>query len=645
MNGKKKEKAKERIERALAGDSSTYTFIAADTDIKNTGTPSISETTGEMENTVEATTEVDAKCVDVEALESSASSKKLKDLKNAGNGLTTAKINSSAPSFSDDIDLLKEYDAAYDKCWDNSTKKFNYIVEKDNVKDLEYTQIKQCGIGDNSIIMTLEDRKSEHARWERSLLARIPQQPNLSELGLKNRVFDLEARRKRCLEDNIESNDSDNEDGQLSHLLQNVTKKLKLDKVTRVKNVCKEDNDDHNDRGTNSTDDCQDDQNLEIEDNESKEKVQNKTSLESGTLDTADNNDDEGIIIDGVGANYDNKPERSISFIPTPSFHDQDLKRICMIHKELVNASLVELIRKRFTDATNSYNKVQLLSTRFFDAHQLAERRLTFTIAKGRHDLTKAHSDYTIAYTTAKQRWVNEKNEFDKKKCDSVLPTKWGSRPYGTDKTNGFKNNADNLADITVGYTLSDIVDGCILIATGKSTLNPFKEFFPPAAPGINSETGENMAQSQHRIETELRNQCNAMNTKFKESEAERTRAWRKMMKAQVELRSLTSNNVRGNVRISKKNYAPMSLPSLSTVQSIPREMMHRAASTATYTIPQDSKYSKARINERKSADGTVAPVSEPKKTKDGLYVRPAGRTRKGMEWDAVNGVWVPQQT
>merc|ERR1711865_921355 len=106
---KKKEKAKERIERALAGDSSTYTFVAADTDIKNTGTPSISVTTGEMENTVEATTEVD------EALESSASSKKLKDLKNAGNGLTTAKINSSAPSFSDDIDLLKEYDAAYDK--------------------------------------------------------------------------------------------------------------------------------------------------------------------------------------------------------------------------------------------------------------------------------------------------------------------------------------------------------------------------------------------------------------------------------------------------------------------------------------------------------------------------------------------------
>ena len=58
---KKKEKAKERIERALAGDSSTYTFIAADTDIKNAGTPSISETTGEMENTVEATTEVDGK--------------------------------------------------------------------------------------------------------------------------------------------------------------------------------------------------------------------------------------------------------------------------------------------------------------------------------------------------------------------------------------------------------------------------------------------------------------------------------------------------------------------------------------------------------------------------------------------------------
>ena len=54
------------------------------------------------------------------------------------------------------------------------------------------------------------------------------------------------------------------------------------------------------------------------------------------------------------------------------------------------------------------------------------------------------------------------------------------------------------------------------------------------------------------------------------------------------------------------------------------------------------SKYSAARVRERFAHDGTVAPVTTPKKTQEGLYQRPAGRTRKGMEWDAVRGVWVP---
>ena len=31
-----------------------------------------------------------------------------------------------------------------------------------------------------------------------------------------------------------------------------------------------------------------------------------------------------------------------------------------------------------------------------------------------------------------------------------------------------------------------------------------------------------------------------------------------------------------------------------------------------------------------------------PKRTSKGLSVRPAGRTHKGMEWDAVKGIWVP---
>ena len=54
-----------------------------------------------------------------------------------------------------------------------------------------------------------------------------------------------------------------------------------------------------------------------------------------------------------------------------------------------------------------------------------------------------------------------------------------------------------------------------------------------------------------------------------------------------------------------------------------------------------ESKYSAARVKERKASDGTVKPVEQPK-LKDGLFLRPAGRTRKGMEWDAVRGIWIP---
>lgn len=67
-------------------------------------------------------------------------------------------------------------------------------------------------------------------------------------------------------------------------------------------------------------------------------------------------------------------------------------------------------------------------------------------------------------------------------------------------------------------------------------------------------------------------------------------------------------------------------------------------ASVARAPFGSESKYSYAKMKERIAADGSVVPVSEPKKTKNGLYQRPVGRTRKGMEWDAGRGIWVPQQ-
>jgi hypothetical protein len=242
--------------------------------------------------------------------------------------------SSSSPTLAGDIELLKEYETAFEKSWDPSSKKFKYVLGKEEIGDPEYTQIKQWGIGASSIIMTLEDRKSEHLRWERNMLTRIPEQPNTEDLGLKNRVFDLEERRKRCLEDNVE----EDEQGESNHssVQSPMKKKIKFDEGTKP--------------GNESTGHKVGAKELKSTSVESDDDEKSKSS-------DSDNEDDdvemkkekkEAIVV---------TPVKPISFVAVPSFHDQDLARIRMIHNELVNSSRLEHTRKRLADATNDYNK------------------------------------------------------------------------------------------------------------------------------------------------------------------------------------------------------------------------------------------------------------------------------------------------
>eukprot|EP01083_Nonionella_stella_P124350 375428_1 len=80
---------------------------------------------------------------------------------------------------------------------------------------------------------------------------------------------------------------------------------------------------------------------------------------------------------------------------------------------------------------------------------------------------------------------------------------------------------------------------------------------------------------------------------------------------------------------------------------SVKANMKRPSSHIATSSEPpgsSDNKYSIERVRARMYSDGSVLPVSEPKRGKDGLFLRPAGRQRKGMDWDAVNGKWVPAQ-
>jgi hypothetical protein len=60
-----------------------------------------------------------------------------------------------------------------------------------------------------------------------------------------------------------------------------------------------------------------------------------------------------------------------------------------------------------------------------------------------------------------------------------------------------------------------------------------------------------------------------------------------------------------------------------------------------------DNKYSASAtskaLKDRVAADGSIEPPQK-RQGADGLYQRPAGRGRKGMDWDPVRGVWIPQR-
>jgi len=63
--------------------------------------------------------------------------------------------------------------------------------------------------------------------------------------------------------------------------------------------------------------------------------------------------------------------------------------------------------------------------------------------------------------------------------------------------------------------------------------------------------------------------------------------------------------------------------------------------------VPDDEPDERKRYGqpswERRTSDGCLLPKSEPFRFEDGTYKRPSGHQPKGMKWDEVRGLWVPE--
>jgi hypothetical protein len=275
--------------------------------------------------------------------------------------------------------------------------------------------------------------------------------------------------------------------------------------------------------------------------------------------------------------------------------------------------------------------------------------------------LSKVQENYLMQLAASRQQWNKRREDFEKAKLDYVMPHRHNPnyQPNGTGFTKMYSNQPDPTRR-TVAFCLGDIVDTAIAASEGRVRFERFlEEFCPPPKPDMQSNSSY---VSNKLTEDRLSMEYKAASQQLRAREEERLKAWKRMLKTRAEFDLPQQSQVRVNIN----NYHLIPLPSLRTSagesvskMSSPSMLLPMDAATMSrspmntgpmapapsmgLSINNDSKYSAARVRERISSDGTVAPVTAPKRSKDGLFVRPAGRTRKGMEWDAIRGIWVPE--
>jgi hypothetical protein len=349
---KKKDEAKKRIELFLSGNSSVYDIPPKETVVDG---ENIKSDDGRQE-TKKAETDQDHGPALME-VESPHAPMEV-ETPQKPDSRTTAEAPkgkeesdpSSPPTFESDIELLREYDTIYEKVWDETTKSFKYVLPEEE-GDPEHKQIKNgSGIGATMKILTAQDRENEHKRWQTSILARIPDQPTFEDLGLKNRVFSLEARRKRCLEEAGEDSDDDHEAKKTQVIAPRQVGGKKLRKIEKDEDEDKMDVSVASEERETSTDEKDEIKggDAQIEAGDKSDDDEEESDEEKSEKHQKKNDEVAKEVI---------KPKRPISLAAIPSFYEQDLARIRVIHTDFIGHAAAEQARKRLAEVTNAYNE------------------------------------------------------------------------------------------------------------------------------------------------------------------------------------------------------------------------------------------------------------------------------------------------
>jgi hypothetical protein len=590
-----------------------------------------------------------------------------RELENPPEGVTSGgKPTEEAPLAADNVDdtaidyeVLRDFNDAYQKQVMRSTGE---VKKPDPELELDHSVFKYgAGIGASHRSMSSKEKEIEFKRWETAILARIPDQPSFDELGLANRVFFLEERRKRLEEQ--------------EEVMSPPKSKKKGQDDMDEKSDSEDESDDEKDDDDDMEDSNDDDMEESKDDDEDYKDGANKGDKDDMEMDDKHEEkkpkSDEAAKVEASLI----KPTKPISLVAVPSFYEQDIKRLHLIHADLMASSIHEHARRRVSEATVEYNQAYRMSNEIYNLRVKTQSDLHSLMCEHRVQATKLKNDYDLEVAISRSRWQKQKEAHDPDLARRALPSALGKPTIGTPVTALAMSRQDPVTP-EVGATVANIVDSVVIRSeSGWKDNDKCEDFNPPPPPDVNSlvvdqNTGETLGQRQERLEGALHKELADLGTNLHASEEARKRAWKKLLKTKADFdipHQLMSNagGRKSRMQFDPNQFHLLPVPPLraSSVAMVPPPASYAAPPSIPSYVPQapraaappappapsnvpshveSNKYSAAKVRERIAPDGSVMPVSMPKKTKDGLYQRPAGRTRKGMDWDAVRGIWVP---
>lgn len=401
------------------------------------------------------------------------------------------------------------------------------------------------------------------------------------------------------------------------------------------------------------------------------------------------------------------KRPRFYSLQAVPSFHEQDLRRVRAVHADVVESTALAQSRRGLKEATAQYQRHHKASVDWSDlgAKLRAElARLRHSAARV-GVVAGAPDASAVDAVLARERWRRRRDQWEdarRRRARSVVTGELRNRVVVEDtvssvidvlaRAGGDARRVARTDTIgrspwaravdgdptreTVSSVMTDMLDSVVFRAAAEryrlEDATRFEDLFPPPDNGADAVA----AAEYRRREALIVKNVEAVRVKLAASEDDRRRSWRKVCKLRAEsagrdpagrggrrggvppaadqelppIPALAGATTAATAVVAPAADAP-STPSRAPTTTRPSAIRPRPTTSSSSSTtnpssssPSSSKYSQESIRSRIYPDGSIKPVGKPRLTKDGLYQRPAGRKRKGMEWDPHRGVWTPAE-